>query len=97
MDQEYYDKLRKSHDEHYANLHKFQDLLQKNKINFSVISRDDKWPRVSDFDLVVAFGGDGTVLAVSHQILDSSTVLLGIKSSTTSVGHLCAYDFSDLS
>jgi NAD+ kinase len=96
MSKEYYDKLQTSHDEHYENLQKFQDLLQKNKIKFTSVTRDEKWPKVSEFDLVVAFGGDGTVLAASHQILDSSTTLLGIKSSASSVGHLCAYNPSEI-
>jgi NAD+ kinase len=95
IDKSYYDKLYNCHEEHYKNLGLLKDLLQKSNIKFDTVTRDNKWPDLSGFDLVVSFGGDGTILAASHKLEDNSVLLLGVKSSLSSVGHLCSYEPSE--
>ena len=45
------------------------------------------------FDLVLAVGGDGTVLYANHALNHSHSLFIGVRSSHSSVGHLCAYDY----
>ena len=47
----------------------------------------------SQFDLVLAVGGDGTVLYANHVLNRSNNLIIGVRSSHSSVGHLCAYDY----
>lgn len=48
------------------------------------------------FDLVLAVGGDGTVLYANHVLNRSQNTIIGVRSSHSSVGHLCAYDYRHL-
>jgi NAD+ kinase len=57
------------------------ELLQHHQVNFSCVNRVElDRQHLADVDLVVAVGGDGTVLSAAH-FLDHGTIpLLGINS-----------------
>lgn len=83
------DRLKTSHDEHYETVDQLKTLLKNAHIEFDEIDRAQKWPAVQPYDAVISVGGDGTLLSSSHHLPDGG-VLMGIRSSTASVGHLCA-------
>jgi len=88
-------RMQRSHQAQEAALARSVNALTKLGIQVTVRWRAHM--RASrDYDLVVGFGGDGTVLDTSHRVLDD-TPLLGINSDPkTSVGALCAGAASDL-
>jgi NAD+ kinase len=77
-----------AHDSHLFAMNKIRQILDKKKI--STVWRYDLRGIIPDtFDLVIAIGGDGTVLHASHAI--GETAVLAINSSTkTSVGYFTA-------
>ncbi len=77
-----------SHERHIASLGSVLSVLNERGIPHDVFSRSDV--HSSDgYDLVVAVGGDGTVLDLSHRI--GETPLLAINSDPVkSVGYFCA-------
>lgn len=86
-----------AHDEHYATLEKLKEQLEKFGIAYEQISRDSSWSwgapgntkgADGQWDAVVSVGGDGTLLAASHNILQPGK-LIGVRSSESSVGFLC--------
>lgn len=89
MDEEYFKLAERAHEEHYENLNRLFEALKLLNISYRTIARGLFWPRLADFAAVITVGGDGTVLEASHHISDSNVILLGIRSSQTSVGRLC--------
>jgi NAD+ kinase len=88
------DRLQRAHDEHHQTLDGLRDRLRLAQIDFTEISRETEWPATSvgeKFDAVLTVGGDGTLLTASHKVLDSC-MMVGVRSSRSSVGYLCAYD-----
>ena len=83
-------RLQRAHDEHYQTLEGLRARLLSQQIAFVEITRESDWPRSQKFDAVVTVGGNGTLLAASHNVLDD-TLTVGVRSSRSSVGHLCAY------
>lgn len=83
------DRLTKSHEEHYQTLALLREAMAQYKITAIEVSREDPWPTEKGFAAVFTVGGDGTLLAASRNIVDQ-TPMIGIKSSATSVGYLCA-------
>ena len=81
--------LQIAHDEHYDALGLVRSNLNKRKIKFAEISRGDRWPDLQNVQFIVSVGGDGTLLSTSHHITDN-TPLIGVRSSHSSVGYLCA-------
>lgn len=79
-----------SHARHIASLNRVIEVLEITGYEFDVLSRGNV--NSSDgYDLVVAVGGDGTVLDLSHHIDD--VPVLGINSDPEkSVGYFCAGD-----
>ncbi len=88
-------RLQRAHDEHYQTLDGLRAKLLKSHIAFVEITRETDWPQAEKFDAVVTVGGDGTLLSASHKVLDD-TLTIGVRSSRSSVGYLCAYDGSTL-
>ena len=86
----YLEVLEHSHAQHYSCLQLLKDQLTHQKIDFVVSTRNDAVPNIADFQAIFAVGGDGTLLAAGHHILGEEIPLIGIRSSQTSVGHLCA-------
>ena len=84
-------RLRQAHEEHHATVQAVQAALSGASIQSKIIHRDDEWPPSSSFDLVVTVGGDGTLLLASHHLPENAKII-GVRSSPSSVGHLCAYD-----
>lgn len=79
--------LRSSHEQHCASLAAARTVLESRGVE--VTERSELPSRVVEgFDLVVAVGGDGMVLGVSHAVRDETPVL-GVNSAPTfSVGYL---------
>ncbi|RZA18555.1 MAG: hypothetical protein EOP10_20935, partial [Proteobacteria bacterium] len=82
--------LEKAHDEHCHSLEVLRETLRLHDIGFQEVKAGDEKPN-SDFDCVIALGGDGTLITSSYYITDQ-TPLIGIRSSSASVGFLCAGD-----
>ncbi|WP_176736971.1 NAD(+)/NADH kinase [Oligoflexus tunisiensis] len=89
-DPDYLQLATRAHDEHYACLAQLKQSLQKHGIAFQEASRGDNWPQ-GEFDVVIALGGDGTLITASYG-LRQGMPLIGIRSSSASVGFLCAGD-----
>lgn len=84
------DSFRQSHDEHERCLAHLRKGLLECGISFSEMLRDDPWPTLENVTHVLTVGGDGTVLSVAHQV-DHPLPVVGIRSSDSSIGYLCAY------
>ena len=82
--------IKQGHDEHYASLNHIRKTLDSKGISYQrVYMPYAAYEEFKDRDLIIAVGGDGTVLNTAHYILDS-TPLLAVKSEKRSVGGLCA-------
>ncbi len=90
----YLRQIHKAHDEHYACLESLHKSLKNFGIQSAETSRGENRPAES-FDLIIALGGDGTLITASYGISDA-TPLIGIRSSSASVGFLCAGDQSNV-
>lgn len=84
------ERLLSAHEEHEATLSEVRDLLRQ-RPGVEVAFSDNARAKLAErFDLVVTVGGDGTLLAASHQ-LGPDTPVVGINSSPqSSVGFFCA-------
>lgn len=82
--------ITQAHREHYACLEVLKEHLGRLGVEVSESKRGESWP-AKRFDFIIALGGDGTLITASYGIHDQ-TPLIGIKSSSASVGYLCAGD-----
>lgn len=82
------ERLQKAHDEHYLCFEKVRKALRTHNIPSIEIKRGDMRP-AGNFSAVISVGGDGTLLSASHAI-EGKTPIIGIRSSGSSVGFLCA-------
>ena len=86
--------LEKSHDAHCRSVEEMVDHLDELGLDYDLVYRGEV-DSTDDYDLVVAIGGDGTVLDLSHRI--GELPLLAINSDPdSSVGYFSAgtsYDF----
>lgn len=87
-------RLEQTHRDHYETKDRLLSAFKSAGIDCAEVSRGRFWPSLESFSVIVTVGGDGTVLEASHHILNAGLVLIGIRSSATSVGHLCAGDAS---
>lgn len=94
LDDSYRQFLEKAHTEHCHSLEVLRDTLKTHGIEFQEVNAGDPKPETT-FDCVIALGGDGTLITSSYYISDS-TPLIGIRSSTASVGFLCAGDHAHI-
>jgi NAD+ kinase len=82
-------RMRRTHEDHQETLREVRDAVARSSVE-AVFYEGSRTKIEGEFDLVVTVGGDGTVLAASHQI-GSRTRLLGVNSAPeTSVGFFCA-------
>ena len=89
-------RVRIAHDEHSEMLGMLADELLKRKVQFQSLAREDLNSAVTDVDLVIAVGGDGTFLDASHFV--QNVPLLGVNSSrSSSFGHFCLANDGNLS
>ena len=91
----YAQELERADLEHTETLHRIRAMLVDLGCNLQEIFQTDPWPN-EPLDYVITVGGDGTVLMASHFIEDDRTPIVGIRSSSGSVGRLCAFDYRDL-
>lgn len=90
LDDNYRHFLEKAHEEHVHSLEVLRNTLRTHGLEFQEVHAGDAKP-TTQFDCVIAMGGDGTLITSSHYISDA-TPLIGIRSSSASVGFLCAGD-----
>ena len=89
-------RVKLAHNEHVQTLNLLESELRKRNIEFQSVARAELKDRVTDVDLMIAVGGDGTFLDASHSLED--VPLLGINSSSSSsFGHFCLANASNLS
>ncbi len=80
------------HKEHYASFNHIKKVLDSAGIPYQrVYMPYAAFPEFKERDLVIAIGGDGTVLNTAQFILDETPVLT-VKSEHRSVGALCTID-----
>jgi NAD+ kinase len=81
-------RMRRSHEDHLETQREVRDAIAE--LGIEAVFYEGSRTRIEgDFDLVVTVGGDGTVLAASHQI-GPHTRLLGVNSAPdSSVGFFC--------
>lgn len=96
-DPEFLERLRSSHEEHLESLESLRQVLKSSGIDVIELKRGAPWPDTSDLDCVITLGGDGTILFSSHHLSYSDVPLLGVRSSSESVGHLCALNEKNIS
>jgi len=86
-----FNRIKLAHSEHQTAVKKTRDALAREGLDFRDINVDQEgWTTDEDTRWVVTLGGDGTLLAASHKVQSSQMTLIGIRSSGTSVGYLCA-------
>ncbi len=91
-------KVIESHEEHLSTLGAVQRLLGDYGIDFKAVTREFMAAALASevWDMVATIGGDGTVLDASHFVA-ANVPVLGINSSvSTSHGHFCLAQFSNL-
>jgi NAD+ kinase len=82
-------RWRRAHAEHLRTAEEVARVLEREGVHVGVIENPHVAFDASDADLVVTIGGDGTLLAASHNVGD--TPILGINSAPrSSVGFYCA-------
>jgi len=81
-------RVKMAHNEHMETLEHLEKELTARGIAFTSHARAELSDKVTDVDLVIAVGGDGTFLDASHHVSDIP--LLGVNSSSSSsFGHFC--------
>ncbi|CAM9450268.1 unnamed protein product [Discosporangium mesarthrocarpum] len=75
-----WERLKNRHDIHLECVETVKAVLMKHKVAFSAVGREElDRQHISKVDLVIAVGGDGTVLSASH-FLGSNIPLVGVNS-----------------
>lgn len=88
-DPAFHARFVQAHEENETSLSDVQAAIDERGISADVRYRAER-ESTQNFDLIVSVGGDGTLLDVSHAVLDRP--LMGVNSSVLSVGHFCATD-----
>ena len=86
------ERLEKAHDDHYLTRDHLLATLRRHCIDYTLIGRGRFWPELEPYDAIITVGGDGTVLEASHHIVQTQRPIVGIRSSSLSVGRLCCGD-----
>lgn len=73
-----------------------QSVLQRKSLDWIAVQRNHLCQPIRDVDLVVAVGGDGTLLRASH-FLDDSVPILGVNSDPTCTKEVSCLSFSNSS
>lgn len=91
LSEEDFGRIKLAHDEHQAALVKTRAALERFRLQYREVNVDQAdWVPDADTEYLITLGGDGTLLAASHKVQTTGIVLIGIRSSGTSVGYLCA-------
>lgn len=89
-------RVKVAHNEHMETLEHLENELTKRGVAFQSMARADLHEKVTDVDMMIAVGGDGTFLDASHFVDD--VPLLGVNSSSSSsFGHFCMASEKNLS
>lgn len=96
LSKDHLERLVQDHEKHHKCRKALLKLLDRYKISYVEVHRGRYWPDLSQVDAVVSVGGDGTVLEASHHIHSQDIPILGIRSSSMSVGYLCTCDINNL-
>jgi NAD+ kinase len=81
-------RVKAAHSEHVGTLEQVEKELKHRHIDFKTIPRAELEGPLTDIDLMISVGGDGTFLDASHFLTDIP--LLGVNSSkSSSFGHFC--------
>ena len=81
-------RVKVAHAEHMDTLEHLEAELKERGIEYKSVARAELTHRVTDVDLLISVGGDGTFLDASHFL--TSVPLLGVNSSSSSsFGHFC--------
>jgi len=94
IDDNYRHFLEMAHEGHMHSLAVLRETLDSHGINYGEVKAGESKPDLH-FDCVIALGGDGTLITSSYYINDD-TPLIGIRSSSASVGFLCAGDHAHI-
>ena len=82
-------ELEQAHREHYSCLNSLKSELDAAGIHYDEVARSSLPELTKPYAGVFTVGGDGTLLSASRLVKDRSPVI-GVRSSTASVGFLCA-------
>lgn len=85
-----YESFQLSHDQHYFAVDRLKATLASKGVRFREVGRSDAID-LAGISAVFSVGGDGTLLAATDKV-KGRTPIIGIKSSDTSIGYLCAAD-----
>jgi NAD+ kinase len=86
-----YSRIKLAHDEHLASVAKTREALASRGIEFREVNVDQQdWSTDDDTEFMLTLGGDGTLLSASHRVHSQALTMIGVRSSGTSVGYLCA-------
>ena len=86
-----YKRIKSAHTEHQQSVEKTREALTKQGVSFREVSVDqENWSPDADTTVMMTVGGDGTLLSASHRVQTDKITLVGIRSSGTSLGYLCA-------
>jgi len=81
-------KVKLAHEEHISALEAVKNELTRREIEFQCMARIELNTPVSEIDMMISVGGDGTFLDASHSV--EGFPLLGVNSSrSSSFGHFC--------
>jgi NAD+ kinase len=84
-------QIKLAHADHLESVTQAQKILNDQGLPFRTLNVDDEsWQPDSDTEIMITLGGDGTLLSASHRVESVKIQLVGIRSSGTSVGYLCA-------
>ncbi|HEY9677022.1 MAG TPA: NAD(+)/NADH kinase [Drouetiella sp.] len=81
-------RVKTAHNEHVETLEMLEKELIKRGVEYRSIARAELTSKITDVDMVISVGGDGTFLDASH-FVDSIPVLGINSSSSSSFGHFC--------
>jgi NAD+ kinase len=81
-------RVKLAHNEHVETLELLEKELLKRGVEYRSVARSELTQKVTDVDLVISVGGDGTFLDASHSV-DAIPVLGINSSSSSSFGHFC--------
>lgn len=91
------EKVQLAHNQHHEALLALRKALNAAAINFDEVTRDKMvYVNLSEYQLVLTLGGDGTLLSTSHFINLENLPVVGIRSAESSVGFLCAAHYNQL-
>jgi NAD+ kinase len=81
-------RVKLAHEEHMETVESLERELTARGIQYKAVWREQIQGVVTDYDLVISVGGDGTFLDASHAVQDLP--ILGVNSSSSSsFGHFC--------